>query len=191
MKSIIIPAFVILSSLTFASAKEMTYTIDPSHTATVFSWNHLGYSTPSANFKGINGEIMLDQANMADAKVNVVINADNINSNDDIFDDKLKSSEWFDTEKFPEITFKSNKIIPLENDQYQVYGILTIKGITKEISLQAKLNQKGLHPMANKEAVGFNATTKFNRSDFNMGAFVPAVSDEITVNITVEAIAKE
>ncbi|MGL4674301.1 MAG: YceI family protein [Wohlfahrtiimonas sp.] len=190
MRSIIVPTlFLVVSS--FATAKETTYEIDPTHTATVFSWDHLGYSTPSANFKAINGEIIFDDANIENSTVNVTIDTKSINTNVDIFDNKLQGSDWFNAIKFPKITFKSTAIKALGNDQFQVDGTLIIKGVEQNISLQAKLNKKGLHPMANKEAIGFNATTQFNRSEFDMGDYAPAVSDQINVNITVEAIAKE
>lgn len=189
MKAIIIPALLLASSI--ATAEEITYTIDPTHTATVFSWDHLGYSTPSANFKAINGEIVFNDTNPAQSKVNVIINTKSINTNVDMFDLKLQDAEWFNGAEFPTITFDSTKVTPLENNQYKVDGVLTIKGISKVISLNAKLNKKAIHPMAGGEAIGFNATTHFNRSDFEMGDYVPAVSDQINVNITVEAIAKE
>lgn len=189
MKAIIIPALLLASSI--ATAEEITYTIDPTHTATVFSWDHLGYSTPSANFKAINGEIVFNDTNPAKSKVNVIIDTKSINTNVDMFDLKLQGSEWFNSTEFPTITFDSTKVTPLENNQYKVDGVLTIKGISKVISLNTKLNKKAIHPMADGEAIGFNATTHFNRSDFEMGDYIPAVGDKINVNITVEAIAKE
>lgn len=188
MKAIILSTLLLASSI--ATAEEITYTIDPTHTATVFSWDHLGYSTPSANFKSINGEIVFDDANPAKSQVHVIIDTKSINTNVDIFDLKLQDSEWFNSADFPTITFDSTKITPLDHHQYNVEGVLTIKGIAKVITLKAQLNKKAIHPMAGSEAIGFNATTHFNRSDFNMGDYVPAVSDQIKVNITVEAIAQ-
>ncbi|GAA5096470.1 YceI family protein [Wohlfahrtiimonas larvae] len=189
MKSIIIPALLLTTSI--AAADEITYIIDPTHTATIFSWDHLGYSTPSANFKAINGKIIFNDKNPTQSKVNVTIDTKSINTNVDSFDIKLQEAEWFNAKDFPIITFDSTKITPLDQDQYKVEGILTIKGISKVITLKAKLNQRAIHPMAGNEAIGFNATTYFNRSSFSMGDYVPAVSDQIKVNITVEAIAQE
>lgn len=189
MKAIIIP--VLLFATPIATAKETTYTIDPTHTATVFSWDHLGFSTPSANFKSINGQIIFDDKNVRNSKVNVVIDTKSINSNVDIFDQKLQEPEWFNSVEFPTITFDSTKITPLDDHDYKVDGVLTIKGISKVVTLKTQLNKKAIHPMLGNEAIGFNATTYFNRSDFNMGDYIPAVGDQIKVNITVEAIAKE
>lgn len=190
MKQLLIIPILLATSL-FANAKEITYTIDPTHTATVFSWDHLGFSTPSANFKAINGEITFDDENINNAQVNVVIGVDSINTNIDMFDDKLQGIEWFNVAEFPIITFKSTKVTPLENNQYNIEGNLTIKGITQSINLLAKLNKQGIHPMDNKNAIGFNAITEFNRSDFGISAYVPDVSDKINVEITVEAIEKD
>ncbi|WPC35979.1 YceI family protein [Acinetobacter sp. YWS30-1] len=175
------------SIATFSFAKPVTYTIDPSHTATVFSWNHFGFSTPSANFSDIQGTINVDNEKPANSSVNVNIPVASINTNVKALDDHIKTAEFFDVAKYPNITFKSTKVQALGKNKYKITGNLTVKDVTKPVVLDAVLNKQGEHPMAKVPAIGFNATTSFDRSAFGLGANVPHVSDKITVQITTEA----
>ncbi|ANF81596.1 polyisoprenoid-binding protein [Acinetobacter sp. NCu2D-2] len=178
---------VVASTAAFAMAKPVTYTIDPTHTATVFTWNHFGFSTPSGNFSDIQGKIVVDTAKPANSSVNVTIPLSSLNTNVGALDEHLKGADFFDAAKYPNITFKSTKVQSLGNNKYKITGNLTVKDVTKPVVLDAVLNKQGEHPMAKVPAIGFNATTSFNRSAFGVGAYVPNVGDKITVNITTEA----
>lgn len=177
----------IASIATFSVAKPVAYQIDPTHTATVFNWNHFGFSTPSANFSDIQGTINVDNAKPASSSVNVTIPVSSLNTNVKALDDHLKTADFFDAEKYPNITFKSTKVQAISKTKYKITGDLTIKNVTKAVVLDATLNKQAVHPMSKAETIGFNATTSFNRSAFGVGAYVPNVGDKITVNITTEA----
>ncbi|OTG82532.1 polyisoprenoid-binding protein [Acinetobacter sp. ANC 4558] len=176
---------------TIAVAKPVPYQIDPTHTATVFSWNHLGFSTPSANFRDIQGTINVDEEVPANSSVNVIIPLSSLNTNVQALDEHLQSADFFDAVKYPTITFKSTKVETKDKKNFKITGDLTIKGVTKPVVLDAVLNKKAAHPMSKAETVGFNATTSFDRSIFGVGAYVPNVGDKITVNITTEASVKK
>ncbi len=179
--------FAVTSIATISVAKPVDYTIDPTHTATVFTWNHFGFSTPSANFSDIQGTISVDNAKPANSAVNVTIPLSSLNTNVKALDEHLKNADFFDAEKYPNITFKSTKVQAVGNNKYKITGNLTVKNVTKPIVLDAVLNKQGVHPMTKAESIGFNATTSFDRSAFGVGAYVPNVGDKITVNITTEA----
>ncbi|HDU7924293.1 polyisoprenoid-binding protein [Acinetobacter baumannii] len=170
-------------------AAPVDYKIDPTHTATVFSWNHFGFSTPSANFSDIQGVIKVDNAKPANSSVNVTIPLSSVNTNVPALDKEFQEEAWFNAAKYPNITFKSTKVETKDKKHFKITGDLTVKGITKPVVLDAVLNKQGEHPMAKVPAIGFNATTSFNRSDFGLGNYVPNVGDKITVNITTEATA--
>ena len=174
---------------TFALAAPVDYKIDPTHTATVFSWNHLGFSTPSANFTDIQGVIKVDNTQPANSSVEVAIPLSSINSSVAALDKEFQAEAWFNAAKYPNITFKSTKVETKDKKHFKITGDLTVKGITKPVVLDAVLNGQGEHPMLKVPAIGFNATTSFNRSDFGLGSYVPMVGDKITVNITTEATA--
>ncbi|HAV3852726.1 TPA: polyisoprenoid-binding protein [Acinetobacter baumannii] len=180
-------AVALASTVTLAAPVD--YKIDPTHTATVFSWNHFGFSTPSANFSDIQGVIKVDNAKPANSSVNVTIPLSSVNTNVPALDKKFQEEAWFNAAKYPNITFKSTKVETKDKKHFKITGDLTVKGITKPVVLDAVLNKQGEHPMAKVPAIGFNATTSFNRSDFGLGNYVPNVGDKITVNITTEATA--
>lgn len=183
----IILGLAVASVATLSLAKPVAYQIDPTHTATVFTWNHFGFSTPSANFSDIQGTINVDNAKPANSFVNVTIPLSSLNTNVKALDEHLKTADFFDAAKYPNITFKSTKVQALGKNKYKITGNLTVKDVTKPVVLDAVLNKQGVHPMTKAEAIGFNATTSFNRSAFGVGAYVPNVGDKITVNITTEA----
>ncbi len=180
-------AVALASTVTLAAPVD--YKIDPTHTATVFSWNHFGISTPSANFSDIQGVIKVDNAKPANSSVNVTIPLSSVNTNVPALDKEFQEEAWFNAAKYPNITFKSTKVETKDKKHFKITGDLTVKGITKPVVLDAVLNKQGEHPMAKVPAIGFNATTSFNRSDFGLGNYVPNVGDKITVNITTEATA--
>lgn len=169
------------------TAKPVEYKIDPTHTATVFSWNHFGFSTPSGNFSDIQGTIVVDNEKPANSSVKVTIPLSSLNTNVKALDEHLWKSDFFDAEKFPNIKFNSTKVQAISKDKFKITGNLTIKDVTKPVVLDAVLNKQGEHPMTKAQTVGFNATTSFDRSAFGVGAYVPNVGDKITVNITTEA----
>ncbi|EPE2797632.1 YceI family protein [Acinetobacter baumannii] len=180
-------AVALASTVTLAAPVD--YKIDPTHTATVFSWNHFGFSTPSANFSDIQGVIKVDNAKPANSSVNVTIPLSSVNTNVPALDKEFQEEAWFNAAKYPNITFKSTKVETKDKKHFKITGDLSVKGITKPVVLDAVLNKQGEHPMAKVPAIGFNATTSFNRSDFGLGNYVPNVGDKITVNITTEATA--
>ncbi len=180
-------AVAIASSVTLAAPVD--YKIDPTHTATVFSWNHFGFSTPSANFTDIQGVIKVDNAKPENSSVNVTIPVSSVNTNVPALDKEFQEEAWFNAAKYPNITFKSTKVETKDKKHFKITGDLTVKGVTKPVVLDAVLNKQGEHPMAKVPAIGFNATTSFNRSAFGIGNYVPNVGDKITVNITTEATA--
>ncbi|PWB17080.1 polyisoprenoid-binding protein [Acinetobacter sp. AM] len=177
----------VASVATFSIAKPVAYQIDPTHTATVFSWSHFGFSTPSANFSNIQGTINIDNDKPANSSVNVTIPLASLNTNVAALDEHLKKAEFFDAINYPNITFKSTKVEALGSNKYKIIGNLTVKDVTKPVVLDAVLNKQGEHPMTKLQSIGFNATTSFDRSAFGVGAYVPNVGDKITVNITTEA----
>lgn len=180
-------AAAIASSVTLAAPVD--YKIDPTHTATVFSWNHFGFSTPSANFTDIQGTIKVDNTKPANSSVEVTIPLSSVNTNVVALDKEFQEEAWFNAVKYPNITFKSTKVETKDKKHFKITGDLTVKGVTKPVVLDAVLNKQGEHPMAKVPAIGFNATTSFNRSAFGIGNYVPNVGDKITVNITTEATA--
>ncbi|BDU19898.1 YceI family protein [Dyella sp. GSA-30] len=174
-----------------AHADPVTYKLDPGHTMVLFSWNHFGFSNPTANLGLGDGTLVFDEKNPAKSSVEVTLPLANLDTHVSALDEHLKKPDFLDADKFATITFKSTKVQAEGAGKYKVTGDLTAHGVTKSVVLDAKLNKSGEHPMLKVQAIGFDATATIKRSDFGVGAYVPNVSDEIKIHITTEgAVAK-
>lgn len=171
-----------------AFAAPLTYKIDPTHTDVIASWSHFGFSNPIAHFGQADGVITYDPDKVANSKVEVTIPLAGLNSHVPKFDDHLRSADFFDAEQYPTITFKSTAVKANGKNRLSVAGELTIKGITKPVTLDVTINKLGMQPMVQREAAGFGATTTIKRSDFGLGKYAPNVSDEVVLTITTEAV---
>ena len=174
---------------TAAFAAPQTYNIDPTHTYPRFSYDHMGLSKQILRFNKTTGTVVLDKEAKT-AEVNVEIDMNTVDSGYDTFNGHLRGPDFFDTEMFPTATFKSTKVNFDGDKPASVEGNLTIKGITKPVTLEITSFTNKAHPMLKKDAIGANATTVIKRSDFDAGKYVPAVGDEVTLDIALEAIAK-
>lgn len=172
-----------------AQAAPVTYTLDPTHTMVLFSWNHFGFSNPTANLGVGEGTLVFDAADPARSSVQVSLPLANLDTHVSALDEHLKKADFFDAAKYPVVTFKSTGVEALGGNRFKVTGDLTVHGVTRPVVLDATLNKAGEHPMRKVPAIGFDATTTIKRSDFGVGAYAPAVSDEVSIRITTEALA--
>jgi len=166
-----------------------TYKLDPTHTDVLVQWSHFGFSHPTAHFGAAEGTLVYDAADVTKSTVEVKLPLTGLNSFTAKFDEHLKSADFFDAAKFPAATFKSTKVEANGTNKLTVTGDLTIKDITKPVTLDVTVG--GEHPMAKVPAAGFDATTTIKRSDFGVGAYAPNVSDEVNIRITTEATGEK
>jgi polyisoprenoid-binding protein YceI len=180
-------ALVLAGSCCAAVHAADTYTIDANHTHATFEFQHLGLSTFDGKIPARSGTITLDRAQKS-GSVEVVFDPKAIATGVPKFDDHLRGNDFFEVDKHPAATFKSTKIAFEGDMPATVTGNLTIKGITKPVTLKVVSFQCAEHPMKKVPACGANATTKIKRSDFGMEYALPAVKDEIALEIEVEAL---
>lgn len=178
-------AFALGASSAFAAEK---YVLDSSHSQVVFNYDHLGYSTTYGMFSGFEGEIMFDADAPANSSVSVSMPVMSMFTGWEQREAHFMSGDFFGAEEGDLVTFTSTAIEVTGENTALITGDLTMNDVTKSVTLDAKLNKVGDHPMAGKPWMGFDATTTLTRSDFNLGAFAPAVSDEVNVMISVEAM---
>lgn len=174
-----------------AQAAPEAWTIDPSHSQIVFSYNHLGFSTNYGMFSGFEGQIQFDQADPAASSVSVSFPVRSMLTGWEARFEHFMSADFFDAAEDEMVTFTSTGIEVTGETTARITGDLTLNGVTKPVVLDAVLNQVADHPMENKPWAGFSATTTVLRSDFNVGAFAPFVSDEIAIELSVEAMRAE
>jgi polyisoprenoid-binding protein YceI len=173
-----------------AAAAPVAYKLDPSHTVVLASWSHVGYSHPSANFGHADGTLVYDADDVTKSHVEVTLPLSGLDTFVPRLDEHLRSADFFDAAKYPDIAFKSTMVHDMGGGKLMIMGDLTVHGVTRPVTLDATLNKAGVHPMTKLPAVGFDATTTIKRSDFGVGAYVPMVGDEISIRITTEASAK-
>lgn len=187
-------AATVLATAGFAAPLAATaedYVLDASHSQILFSYNHLGYSTTYGLFSGFEGTIAFDQENPAASSVNVSFPVRSMFTGWEARFDHFMGDDFFGAGDDEMVTFASTGIEVTGETTALITGDLTLNGITKEVVLDAKMNQAGEHPMAKKPWAGFDATTTLLRSDFEVGAFAPFVSDEVALQISVEASKAE
>lgn len=191
MKSVLLAAGLAFGLASAAAAAPETYTLDPSHSQIVFSYNHLGFSTTTGMFSGFEGTIRFDAEDPAASSVEVAFPTASLITGWDERTAHFLTADFFGAEEAPEISFTSTAIEVTGEKTGKITGDLTINGITKPVVLEAEMTQMGEHPMAKAPWVGFNATTTIARSDFDMGQFAPFIGDEVSVSISIEAMKAE
>jgi polyisoprenoid-binding protein YceI len=174
-----------------ASAESVTYKIDPNHTVVLATWNHFGYSNPSANFGQASGTIVYDAAAPERSSVEVTLPMSGLDTFVPKLDEHLKSADFFDAAKYPAATFRSTAVKALGDGRLEVTGNLDLHGTSKPVVLDVKLNKSEPHPMGKAPAIGFDASTTIRRTEFGIDKYVPMVSDEIALRITTEAHAEK
>ncbi|SMC26318.1 Polyisoprenoid-binding protein YceI [Andreprevotia lacus DSM 23236] len=173
--------------VTAAQAAPVTYAIDGSHTYSSFAINHFGFSTVVGRFDKTSGTVTLDAEKKTGA-ADITIDAASLNSGWPARDKHVKSADFLDVEKFPSITFKSDKFTFDGDKLSKVDGNLTIHGVTKPVTLTVgTFKCVDSHPMMKKPWCGADATATIKRSDFGVSAYVPNVGDELKLTIEIEA----
>ena len=170
-----------------ALAAPQTYVVDSTHTFPSFSYSHFGMSTQVSKFDKTTGTVTLDKEAKTGA-VDITIDMKSVSTGYATFDEHIQGEDFLDTAKYPTATFKSTKVIFEGDKPAKVEGNLTLKGVTKPVTLTVTSFQAMPHPMLKKDAIGANAYTVVKRSEFNAGKYAPYVGDEVRIDLAIEAI---
>ncbi|MCO6497512.1 MAG: YceI family protein [Chitinophagaceae bacterium] len=171
----------------------MTWVIDPSHTEILFKVKHLMITNVKGEFRKFDGKVISNDANFHDASVELTIDASSVFTNNENRDAHLRSADFFDAEKYPQITFKGTSLTQLDEENYQLKGMLEMKGVEKEVVLDVEFGGLMKDPYGNEKA-GFSVSGKFNRKDWglNWNASLEAggvmVSEEVRINAEVQFV---
>ena len=189
MKKQLATLIIALAAAVPALAAPATYAVDTTHTFPRFSYSHFGYSTQLSRFDSTSGKIVFDAAAKT-GSVDIVIDAKSVNTGYATFNEHIQGEDFLDTAKYPTATFKSTKVIFKGDKPAKIEGSLTLKGVTKPVTLTVTSFQSMPHPMLKKPAIGANAFTVVKRSDFGAGKYAPYVGDEVRIDIALEAIGE-
>lgn len=184
-KTIIVLAVALLSTTAFAQS---TWKNDPMHSKLGFTITHLMVSDVDGIFKDFTCTITASKPDFSDARFQLTVNTASINTDVDFRDKDLRSPNYFDVEKFPTMTFTSTGISKVATNHYKLSGNLTLKGVTKPVTMDLWYRGTVTNPMSKKDDAGFKLTGVIKRSDFGFAsqAGTTMLSDEITINANGE-----
>ncbi|MEL7302197.1 MAG: YceI family protein [Pseudomonadota bacterium] len=184
----------LLACLSGAAAAD-TWRLDPDHTEIRFSWNHMGMSRQSGEFVEPFGRLVFSPTDPVAGRVEVTMLLASLRTGVAKLDAMLRSPDYFDAEQFPRVTFTSTGVASDSPKSGTLNGELTMRGVTRPVSLKARWNFTGEHPLASfnpvyrgKWVTGFSATGIVRRSEWGMTQAIPLVSDQIEITIEAEFI---
>ncbi len=171
------------------------YDIDHAHTHVGFTAKHLAVSTVHGQFEKFDGHFEGPDEDVTKATGTVTVDVASITTRNETRDNHLRSADFFDTAKYPTLTFKITAIEQLEGDNYLVRGDLTIRDVTRPIALDATIEGRTADPFGGKERLGLSATGQINRMDFGLNwdglaGAIPMASHTIKLDLDAEIVVK-
>lgn len=176
----------LIAGFSFAANAGEVYNLESTHSYVEFHYNHFGFSNPSGKWFA-NGTVTLDQKDLTKSSANITIKVNDVITGIPKLDEHLQGVAFFDTKKFPTATFVSKSVSNVNGKQFDLNGTLTVHGVAKPVTLHVTQNTLAVNPVSDKQTAGFSATADIKRSDFGITTYVPNVSDEIKLNVEIEA----
>lgn len=185
--SIILSAFVLLSSFTILNN---VWTNDDPHSQLGFTVTHLGIADVSGTFNDFDAKVTSSKPDFSDGVFELTAKVNSIDTRVEARNKHLKSPDFFDANKYPELSFKSTSLKKSGKNKYKLRGDLSLHGITKQVTLDLEYNGSVENPMNKKQTAGFKVTGTIKRSDFNLGSGFPEpmISDEVRIEADGEFV---
>jgi polyisoprenoid-binding protein YceI len=161
-----------------------TYKVEPSHTEIMFGVNHLGFTMYYGVFSGASGTLVLDTADLSASRLDVSVPVSSVLTPSSRLNRELQGPQWLDADTYPDMTFRSKHITLTGRETARVEGEITLHGVTRPLTLEAKFNHAGENPLDHRYTVGFQARGVLKRSDFGVKAYMPLVGDDVHLNIS-------
>jgi len=178
----------LITPLESAFAQRVTYRVDPVHSFVIFRVKHMNTAYAYGRFNSFSGTILVDEKNPANSSVEFEIEANSIDTGNSQRDDHLRSPDFFNVRQYPKITFKSTSVRKLDANTFEVKGDLTIRGVTRPLTVRVTYVGKGRNPRG-QEIIGFETTFTLKRSQFGVNyGLNGGLADDVRVTIAVEAI---
>ncbi|MBS0331666.1 MAG: YceI family protein, partial [Proteobacteria bacterium] len=169
-----------------AAVQAGTYKLDPAHGKITWSVTHFGFSTYVGQFAHVDATLKIDPKAVGASTLDVTVDANSLGTLNPALDTHLKSKDFLDVAAFPTASFKATKVARTGEKTADITGELTLHGVTRPVVVHATFNQAGVNPLDKKYELGFAGSAEINRSDFGIKAYVPAVSDRVTLTIEAE-----
>ena len=167
-----------------AQAERGAFAVEPLHTRVLFGVSHFGFTTYYGEFSGVSGVLDLDPKKPSSSKLDIRIPVASIGTTSAELNGELKGEKWFDTVKYPNISFKATKVTMTGPGKADVVGDLTLHGTMKPVVLHAVFHGAGVNPLNKHYTVGFDASAKIKRTEFGVSTLVPLISDDVDIIIS-------
>ncbi len=172
-----------------ARAAAAEYQLDPVHTRVMFAVEHAGFSRAIGTVSGSSGTLIFDPDDWTTARLDVTVPLSRLDLGDEDWNRAVAKSNLLNVNDFPVATFVSTVIEPIDTQHASVYGLLTLRGVTREVKLDVTLNAVKRHPMPPfRRTAGFSATARISRADFGITAWKNVIGDDVELRIEAEAI---
>lgn len=179
-------AVLVLGGAASAAVTVEPYGLEKTHADLLFSISHAGFTEKHGSFRDFDAKLEYDAQSPQKSQVSVTVQTDSLDTGFAPRDQDVKGDKFLDVAHYPEMRFVSTKVTPGPNQTLLVEGNLTLHGVTKPLTLRARLNKAGPNPFDGKPTLGFTATGSFKRSDFGIATAVPIIGNEVTIAIDVE-----
>ena len=163
-----------------------SYQLEKSHADLLFTIEHAGFTRKHGWFRDLDGTLQFDAAKPENSKVTITVKTDSLDTALAARDKDVKGPMFLDTAQYPEMRFVSTKVVPGANNELHIEGNLTLHGVTRPLTLNAKLNKSGPNPFDQRPTLGFSATGALKRSDFGIAQYLPLIGDEVNITLDVE-----
>lgn len=169
-----------------AAVRAGTYVLDPSHGKITWSVSHMGFSSYVGQFTDVSGTLKLDPKMPSASTLNATVETDSVGTLNEALDHHLKTADFLDTAAFPTAKFAASRIRMVDADSAEIDGNLTLRGVTKPITILADFNQAGVNPVDGKYSVGFDGHARIKRSEFGVSYGLPMLGDDVTLHFEAE-----
>lgn len=170
----------------WVDVRKGNYSLDKSHSVILFKVSHLGFSKFVGRFNAFDASLNFDAQNIENSSLEAVIDMTSVDVNNEDFEATLKSRFWFDTEAYPQAVFSTRSAQKTDDNTMVFQGDLTFLGVTKNIQLNVNFNGAATNLLTQKYTLGFEASSTFQRSEFGLDNYIPAVGDDIELEIHAE-----
>lgn len=185
-----------LSSAALAQADALTrnpaqvqsgiYVLDPAHGKITWSVDHMGFSTYVGQFTNVAANLDLNVEKPSASRLNATVMMDSVGTFSDGLDKHLKTADFFDSANHPAATFRASGIRLVDRDTANIFGNLTLRGVTRPIVIRADFNQAGINPADKQYSIGFDGEAKIKRSDFGINYGLPLLGEVVTLHFEAE-----
>lgn len=163
-----------------------TYRLEKTHVDLLFSINHAGFTEKHGSFRDLDATLEYDAAHPESSRVTVTVKTDSLDTANAARDADVKGDKFLDVARYPEMRFVSTRVTREPDQSLRIDGELTLHGVTKPVTLHARLNKAAPNPFDKRPTLGFSATGSLKRSDFGIATYIPVIGDVITLTIDAE-----